>query len=108
FRKVFRRLFEEVVRQCVEKGLVSSRLVVTDSTHMADLGTLSQTLLRGSGARLVSSAGSVGSQLVNVLRSNTFCHMADAHPQEPARGAITLPAKPCGNVQITEFINNPQ
>ena len=50
---------------------------------MADLGTLSQTLLRGSGARLVSSAGSVGSQLVNVLRSNTFCHMADAHPQTP-------------------------
>ena len=34
FRKVFRRLFEEVVRQCVEKGLVSGRLVVTDSTHM--------------------------------------------------------------------------
>ena len=33
FRKVFRRLFEEVVRQCVEKGLVSGRLVVTDSTH---------------------------------------------------------------------------
>lgn len=34
FRKVFRRLFEEVVRQCVEKGLVSGRMVVTDSTHM--------------------------------------------------------------------------
>ena len=34
FRKVFRRMFEEVVRQCVEKGLVSGRLVVTDSTHM--------------------------------------------------------------------------
>lgn len=26
FRKVFRRLFEEVVRQCVEKGLVSGKL----------------------------------------------------------------------------------
>ena len=34
FRKVFRRLFEEVVRQCVEKGLASGRLVVTDSTHV--------------------------------------------------------------------------
>ena len=34
FRKVFRRLFEEVVRQCVEKGLVSGRLVATDSTHV--------------------------------------------------------------------------
>lgn len=34
FRKVFRRLFEEVVRQCVENGLVSGRVVVTDSTHM--------------------------------------------------------------------------
>nr|WP_325205096.1 transposase [uncultured Oscillibacter sp.] len=34
FRKVFRRLFEEVVRQCVEKGLVSGRLAVTDSTHI--------------------------------------------------------------------------
>ena len=34
FRKVFRRLCEEVVRQCVEKGLVSGRLAVTDSTHV--------------------------------------------------------------------------
>lgn len=34
FRKVFRRLFEEVVRQCVEKGLVSGRLAATDSTHV--------------------------------------------------------------------------
>ena len=34
FRKVFRRLFEEVVRQCVKKGLVSGRLAVTDSTHV--------------------------------------------------------------------------
>lgn len=34
FRKVFRRLFEEVVRQCVEKGLVSGRLAMTDSTHV--------------------------------------------------------------------------
>ena len=34
FRKVFRRLFEEVVRQCAEAGLVSGRLAVTDSTHV--------------------------------------------------------------------------
>lgn len=34
FRKVFRRLFEEVVRQCIEKGLMSGRLVRTDSTHV--------------------------------------------------------------------------
>ncbi len=34
FRKVFRRLFEEVVHQCVAQGLVSGRLVATDSTHV--------------------------------------------------------------------------
>ena len=34
FRKVFRRLFEEVVRECIEKGLVSGRLAATDSTHV--------------------------------------------------------------------------
>ncbi len=34
FRKVFRRLFVEVVRQCIEKGLASGRLVGTDSTHV--------------------------------------------------------------------------
>ena len=34
FRKVFRRLFEEVVRQCVARGLASGRLVATDSSHM--------------------------------------------------------------------------
>ena len=34
FRKIFRRLFEEVVRQCVAKGLASGRLVGTDSTHV--------------------------------------------------------------------------
>ena len=27
-------MFEEVVRQCVEKDLVSGRLAVTDSTHV--------------------------------------------------------------------------
>ena len=32
FRKIFRRLFEEVVGQCVAKGLASGRLVGTDST----------------------------------------------------------------------------
>ena len=42
FRKVFRRLFERVVRQCIEKGLVSGRVVATDSTHVkanASLGS---------------------------------------------------------------------
>ena len=34
FRKIFRQLFEKVVAQCVETGLVSGRLVVTDSTHV--------------------------------------------------------------------------
>lgn len=34
FRKVFRRLFEEVVRQCVEKGFVRGRVVGADSTHV--------------------------------------------------------------------------
>ena len=34
FRKVFRRLFEDVVGQCIEKGLVSGRMAVTDSTHV--------------------------------------------------------------------------
>lgn len=34
FRKVFRRLFEEVVRQCIGKGLASGRLAATDSTHV--------------------------------------------------------------------------
>ena len=34
FRKIFRRLFEEVVRQCIAKGLSSGRLVGTDSTHV--------------------------------------------------------------------------
>ena len=34
FRRVFRRLFEEVVRQCVVEGLVSGQLAVTDSTHV--------------------------------------------------------------------------
>ena len=34
FRKIFRRLFEKVVCQCIEKGLVSGRVVATDSTHV--------------------------------------------------------------------------
>lgn len=33
FRKVFRRLFETVVQQCIELGLASGRLTATDSTH---------------------------------------------------------------------------
>lgn len=34
FRKIFRRLFEEVVGQCAAKGLVSGRVVGVDSTHV--------------------------------------------------------------------------
>ena len=34
FRKIFRRIFEEVVDQCVRAGLVTGRLVGTDSTHV--------------------------------------------------------------------------
>ncbi len=34
FRKIFRRLFEEVVGQCIDKGLVSGRIVATGSTHV--------------------------------------------------------------------------
>ena len=34
YRKVFRRLFEEVVQQCIAAGMVSGRLVGTDSTHV--------------------------------------------------------------------------
>lgn len=34
FRKIFRRLFEAVVGQCIAAGLVSGRLVGTDSTHV--------------------------------------------------------------------------
>ena len=34
FRKIFRRLYEEVVGECIDKGLVSGRIVATDSTHV--------------------------------------------------------------------------
>lgn len=34
FRKLFRQLFESVVLQCIEKGLVRGRLVGIDSTHV--------------------------------------------------------------------------
>ena len=42
FRKVFRRLFEEVVRQCIKKGLASGRLAATDSTHVDENGETKQ------------------------------------------------------------------
>ena len=31
---MFRRLFETVVQQCIELGLVSGRMAATDSTHV--------------------------------------------------------------------------
>lgn len=34
FRKVLRGLFEKIVCHCVEKGLVSKHLTVTNSTHV--------------------------------------------------------------------------
>lgn len=34
FRKIFKQLFERVVRQCIEGGIVSGHLVATDSTHV--------------------------------------------------------------------------
>jgi len=32
--KLFRRLFEEILRQCMEKGLVEGRVILTDSSHV--------------------------------------------------------------------------
>ncbi len=47
FRKVFHRLFEEVVRQCIKKSLVSGRAAGTDSTHVkADASRASEELLK--------------------------------------------------------------
>ena len=34
FRRVFRRLFEQVAQQCIDMGFASGRLVATDSTHV--------------------------------------------------------------------------
>ena len=34
FRNVFRRLFHVVVQQCIAEGLVTGKVVATDSTHM--------------------------------------------------------------------------
>ena len=34
FRNVFRRLFHVVVQQCIAEGLVTGKIVATDSTHM--------------------------------------------------------------------------
>ena len=31
---VFRQIFEEIVRQCMEKGLVKGEVILTDSTHI--------------------------------------------------------------------------
>ncbi|MEI3382327.1 MAG: hypothetical protein V8R21_01480 [Dysosmobacter sp.] len=53
-------MFEEVVRQCIEKGLVSGRVVGTDSTHVkANASRASEELVevvRG-GRRLLGTAG---------------------------------------------------
>lgn len=46
FRKIFKRLFEEVVRQCVSAGLVSGRVVATDSTHVKACASRSSEYLR--------------------------------------------------------------
>lgn len=31
---VFRQIFEEIVRQCMEEGLVEGKVILTDSTHV--------------------------------------------------------------------------
>ena len=49
FRKVFRRLFEEVVRQCVEKGLVSGKLMATDP-HLCESERVPRFRASGRGA----------------------------------------------------------
>jgi transposase len=33
-KDVFRRLFENILRQCIEKGLVDGKIILTDSTHV--------------------------------------------------------------------------
>ena len=45
FRKVFRRLFEQVAQQCIDMGLASGRLVATDSTHVKASASLASMYL---------------------------------------------------------------
>ena len=50
FRKVFQRLFEEVVQRCVEKELVSGKLMAIDSIHVkANVSCASEHLVRDTG-----------------------------------------------------------
>ncbi len=47
FRKVFRRLFEEAVHQCVAQGLASVRLAATDSIHVKASASPASVYLEG-------------------------------------------------------------
>ena len=41
---LFRQIFEEIVRQCMEKGLVEGKVILTDSTHVKANGSRRQNI----------------------------------------------------------------
>ena len=82
FRKIFRRLFEEVVRQCIEKGMVSGRVVATDSTHVKANASIAS-------EELVESPDGPGAYWERLDRPGSGTY----EPPRKARGtALSLPS----------------
>jgi len=114
FRKVFRRLFEEVVYQCVEKGLVSGRLVATDSTHVKASASPASVYLEDVEAspgtywerldvyeelaqeELEQRTGKRSRKRTKQVRRRTRCPQRRVSRTDPDAGYLNRPGKPHG------------
>lgn len=119
FRKVFRRLFEEVVQQCVEKGLVSGRLVATDSTHVkANASRTSEELVEVSEApgdywdrldifeeegleRLERQTGKRRARRTKQLKKDRRRNKKRISKTDPEAGHMNRPGKPRGQYYLS-------
>ncbi len=114
FRKVFRRLFEEVVRQCISKGLVSGRLVATDSTHVKASASPESMYLEDvevspgtywerldayeeqAQEELERKTGKRGSKRTKQIKRRTRCPQRRVSRTDPDAGYLNRPGKPHG------------
>ncbi len=114
FRKVFRRLFEEVVRQCVAQGLVSGRLVATDSTHVKASASPEAMYLKyvevspgtywelldayeeQAQEELERKTGNRGRKRAKQIKRRTRCPQRRVSRTDPDAGYLNRPGKPHG------------
>lgn len=111
---VFRRIFEGIVRQCIEKGLANGKVIVTDSTHIkANASTKRNVKIQAAAEtteymrrldeaeaeeerRTLEQAGKIRPQRKARAKKGSILQEKTVNSTDPDAGMLHRPGKPGG------------